>query len=222
MRFTGLGSNERKIVGYSQILSPESINLFSGLDPAILDDPKRDEIIRVLLATRMIFLSNITSTERQYIIRELSPYLDFVDHKFEPFKTSEWIQQANIDSSMADNGTHDNYQLVYVMNRYSKLDLKTICIYAIRIPSSEGINVEEIEFWRAGVKLIDRLFLSGHDKERIVFLNSPIIFCGRPFEDHYNSQGYEIRFKYTDKKKEENHIKFCGYVCESVGLNVLG
>lgn len=199
---------------YSLGMDLSDIGHFSGIDSAILTPEKRDEYCRFSVSLALFRgIGGGQTPTSSLTIRELSPSLDLVDAQSRPIESDLWKQE--FDASTAE-GMLNATQVIYRLDRNSRLNQKIILLYGVYIPTS-FTNISEIQIWKKRTKLIDRLYTNGHipgDKR----LNTPIMF----WTDVNGHGEYEIRAKFEGGPTKIDNIRLLGYVVESLGVNTFG
>jgi hypothetical protein len=151
-------------------------------------------------------------------IRELSQSLDMTDGNDRPIQSDLWRQE--FDSSAA--GMFNPNQAIYTIASTSGLHRKIILLYGVYIPTS-FTNISEIQIWRKGMKLIDRLYTNGH-KPGVKRLNTPIMlwtYQQQQREDNSHVE-YEIKAKFEGGPTKTDNIRLLGYVAEAIGSSTMG
>lgn len=151
----------------------EKIGVISGgLIDFYINDKLKDYNERVIkLGCAQALLHGIAGgqTEAALVAREIMPSLDLLDGKGDPLKDNNWVQPHPMRRYGQPDGNYHgmDFYSVYTTSRASKNDQKVIIITGLEFLNGyNGVAAEEVQFWRKGVKLIDRI--------PITKINSPI------------------------------------------------
>lgn len=109
--------------------------------------------------------------EATLCVREISPYLDLLDGKGERIEHNQWFQKITNFSEYDDLITrsrlpNDMYSIpVYQTNKDTSNDHKVYIIYGLEFLNDyRNRDVEFVEFWRKGTKLICRYNIDRNQK----------------------------------------------------------
>lgn len=133
--------------------------------------------------------------EAALCVREISPYLDLLDGKGERIEHNQWFQKItnfSDDLITRSRSSDDMYSVsIYQTNKEVSNDYKTYIIYGLEFLNDyRSRDVEFVEFWRKGVRLICRYNIDRNQK--------PPLYKYKDVQNIYNVE--------DDEDKEDNDI----------------
>lgn len=180
-------------VGRTGLLATSLVDLFINKDLQALTNTM------IAYGLAQYRLSKIGYTEAALVVREISPYLDLLDGKGERIEHNQWFQKvtnfSEYDPLERSRMPDSMYSIpIYQTNKDVANDHKVYIIYGLEFLNDfRGRDVEFVEFWRKGVKLICRYNI---DKSQ----RSPL-YKYKDVQNIYNVDD-------EDKDKEDNNISF--------------
>jgi len=170
----------------AQTIDLDKVGVIScGLIDFYLNDELRkhnEQMIKYGVAQAMLQNLGGGMTEAALAVREIIPSLDLLDGEGNPLKDNNWVQPHPFKRYGQPDGNYYgmDYYSVYTTSKQSKNDQKVMIITGLEFLNGyNGVAAEEVQFWRKGVKLIDRIpipkqnntMYKGFDK--IDFVNPP-------------------------------------------------
>jgi len=181
-------------------------------------------------------------TETGLSVRALIVSQDFVDQTAaieQPIVSNDWFQPPNASGSLnanstgaglsyygASDGSDSAVKNLYATSKNSKNDMKIIICYGLRavgvgnVHSGTIVKSNQWQFWRKGVKLIDRWYVEclNSAPENFVCAITPIMFK----KDDFGLISVAPNSSIPSDPSKYDRLQVLGVCVETIGSNSVG